>query len=245
MAHKKCAALLFGAAGLLPSQSKDSRDTYSAEVSQHIAQLELLWTQMQHRLKLRPISAYEWQFFRLRPQNFPTRRIAGMVILLHRFHQLGFLNSLCKIVAANRDKKRYLLQQLIEAVMVEPVGFWRNNYRFLENSSKQSIRDTALVGKERARDIIVNIVLPALYLFFNSTKDAKLKIVVKEIYNQVPRLSENSITKAMQKQLLHADVPAAMVRSASDQQGLIYLHKVYCRPGKCQECLALGQTEMC
>jgi len=72
MALKKCAALLFGAAGVLPSQSKISEIKLDAESLDYVAPLQYLWDQMSHRLEIKPMKHHEWQFFRLRPQKLPN-----------------------------------------------------------------------------------------------------------------------------------------------------------------------------
>ena len=238
MALKKCAALLFGAAGLLPSQSKNSEIKLNAESLDYIAPLEYLWDQMSHRLEIKPMKPYEWQFFRLRPQNFPTRRLAGMAQLLLKFYKQGFLTGFEKIFSGNiRDYNR-LASELESNLLIKAEGFWTQHYRLDESlDNRVERKDAGLIGKDKARDIIVNTVIPVIYLYSCETKDGFLKNSVRELFGRFPKLAENSITRGMRQQL----GKPKQIKSSSQQQGLIYLHKLYCKPLRCSDCLGFTQ----
>jgi hypothetical protein len=243
MALKKCAALLFGGAGLLPSQVKRTQDILDAETIDYVAPIEFLWDQISHRLEIKPMKAHEWQFFRLRPQNFPTRRIAGMIQIIYKFFRTGFLEGLMKIFSGNALEHERLLSELEAALMVEARGFWTNHYRFEGPEPKiHQKNNPTLIGRDRARDIVVNTVFPALYLHSSESQDGKLRNLVRELFAKYPKLSENSITRAMTYQLFTKENRnSKCIQSASHQQGLIYLHKMFCRPLRCSECLELTQ----
>ncbi|MFQ5823943.1 MAG: DUF2851 family protein [bacterium] len=242
VALKKCAALLFGAAGLLPSQNKKTPKILDAETLDYIAPLEFLWDQISHRLEIKPMKSHEWQFFRLRPQNFPTRRIAGMVQLLFKFYRSGFLEGFLKIFYGNSTKHEKLITELEAVLIIKATGFWSNHFRFEEAYQNLSQNNrSALIGRDRARDIIINIIFPALYLHSSETNDGMINNLIRELFTKYPKLSENSITKAMIYQLFAKQKKkSSVIKSASQQQGLIYLHKLYCRSLKCQECLELS-----
>ncbi len=237
MALKKCAALLFGAAGLLPAQhTKSSEIKLDAESLDYVAPLQYLWDQMSHRLEIKPMKHHEWQFFRLRPQNFPTRRLAGMVQLLLKFYKQGFLDGFQKIFSGNMQDYKRLASELESNLLVKAEGFWTQHYRLDDSLDK---RDPTLIGKDRARDIIVNTVIPVMYLYNCETKDGFLKNSVRELFGRFPKLAENSITRGMREQLNNPK----QVKSSFQQQGLIYLHKLYCKPLRCSECLSLSQEK--
>ncbi len=241
MALKKCAALLFGASGLLPSQDKTKRELFDAETLDYIAPLEYLWDQMSHRLEIKPMKSQAWQFFRLRPQNFPTRRLAGMVQIIFRFYRQGLLDGLLKIFHGNTKGYDKITNELESALIAKADGFWSSHYRFDESVPKdKQKKDIALIGKDRARDIVVNIVFPTLYLHSTESRDGMLKNSVKEIYARYPKLAENSVTRAMKVQLFKKQTQEfKVVKSACQQQGLLYLNKLYCKTLQCSECLHL------
>lgn len=240
MSILKCTALLFGAAGLLPSQNTTG-EILDAPTLTYTAPLEQLWQQMSHRLKLNAMKPQAWQFFRLRPQNFPTRRLAAMVQLMRRFYHQGFLNGFLKIFESHPQEYQLISSELENVLSVQAEGYWRDHYRFGEEPGESTRKaPEAMIGKERARDIIVNITLPVLYLYSLESSDGVLKNLVREIYLRYPKLSENAITRVMKGQLKFSGNVAGGIQFAYQQQGLIYLNKLYCRPLRCSECLKLS-----
>lgn len=243
MAIKKCAALLFGGAGLLPSQIKAAQNILDSDTVEYIGPIEFLWDQLSHHLEIKPMKAKDWQFFRLRPQNFPTRRIAGMVQIVKKFYRTGFLDGFLHIFKGNEDYKA-IINELESSLMVPARGYWHQHYRF-DESLREALpkKSTALIGRDRVRDIVVNIILPVLYLYGENSQDGKLQNRVKEIYVKFPKLSENSITRAMQVQLFGRMVKG-VIQNSQQQQGLIFLHKLFCRSLKCDECLSLTRSNV-
>lgn len=240
MAKKKCAAMLFGTAGLLPSQSNSTNASVDTETLDYVGPLEYLWQQISHHLELKSMQPSEWQFFRLRPQNFPTRRIAGLVHLLHKFYRHGFLEGFLRIIHGNAMDLNRLATELEQSLIVKAHGFWLQHYTFQE-SQDGNRKHAALIGKERARDIVVNIIIPVIYLYSTETEAGFVKNIVREVFTTYPKLAENAITKAMKKQLFGGHTTGSnMMNTAFQQQGLIYLHKLYCKTLRCSECLNLG-----
>jgi hypothetical protein len=82
-------AMLLGTAGLLPSQRAGPRVDNKNE--RWVEGLERLWSAAGGSITM---SEKDWHFFRVRPGNFPTRRIAAMSLLLHRYRETGLLNGL-------------------------------------------------------------------------------------------------------------------------------------------------------
>jgi hypothetical protein len=239
-ALQKCAALLFGAAGLLPSQTQPGGEILDAPTLTYVAPLERLWGQISHRLEIKAMKSHAWQFFRLRPQNFPTRRLAGMVQLLFRFYRQGFLEGFLKIFEGHAQDYTRIAAELENALIIKAEGYWREHYRFEEGAAEAT---EALVGKERARDIVINIVLPALFLYSSEASASGLRNTLQEIYARFPKLSENVITRVMKQQLFkHTRESGSAKLSALTQQGAIHLHKLYCRPLRCSECLQLSDS---
>ena len=70
----------------------------------------------------------------------------------------------------------------------------------------------------------MNIVFPVLFLHSSESQDGQLQNLVRELFAKYPKLSENSITRAMACQLFTKEnTKSTNIKSASQQQGLIYL----------------------
>ncbi|NIR52037.1 DUF2851 family protein [candidate division KSB1 bacterium] len=240
MAIRKCAALLFGTAGMLPSQTESGVKVTDKETLDYVGALEYLWNELSHRLQIKPMKLKEWQFFRLRPQNFPTRRIAGTVYLLKKLYRQGFLDGFLRIVSGNADDYDKIITELESVLMVRAEGFWTNHFKF-DDEPQTNVKDAALIGKQRARDIVINIVMPVLYLYSIESDDGTLTNTVRELLARYPKLAQNSVTRAMKTQLFGNQRIA--IKSALEQQGMIHVHKMFCKPLKCEECLKLSEAE--
>ncbi|MFQ5602352.1 MAG: DUF2851 family protein [bacterium] len=245
--QQKCTALLFGAAGLLPSNQQIATEISDSETLSYVAPLRILWDQLSHRLEIKPMKFHEWQFFRLRPQNFPTRRMAGMVQLLTRTGWQGFLQGFLNVVRGNASHFERIISELETMLTAQSEGFWSNHYRFEHASqSTASLKNKALIGKDRARDIVINIVIPSLYLYACEANDGVLVNLLQEISQRYPLAADNAVVRTMKIQLFGTPSKRTKVMtSAVQQQGLLYLNKRYCKKLNCVECLELiekGET---
>jgi len=64
---------------------------------------------------------------------------------------------------------------------------------------------------------------------------------IKEIYQAYPGASDNKVVRVMLTQLeLNASAAKKVSRGSAEQQGLIQLHKMYCRSLRCDDCLILS-----
>lgn len=253
-------ALLFGAAGFfaaLPAPEKIP----DADISAYLAPRAQLWASLQHALQIRPLRHEAWQFFRLRPPNFPPRRLAGLAALLLKFYRDGLLEHLSGLFLAAAKvsvKKRpsAIIAELLNYFICPATEFWRTHADFLPDPSAPNANSETrvltpatnygdLIGRDRALDVLINIVLPALWHYGRQAGDAHLQTLVQEVYGSFPRLQENQITRAMRQQLAQQfAVSRSVAASALTQQGLIHLQKLYCRPRRCAACLGLeGEQE--
>jgi len=248
-------ALLFGAAGFFSSLPAPEK-VPDAEIAKFLAPRLKRWEPLQHALQIRPLRREAWQFFRLRPPNFPTRRLAGFSTLLLKFYRDGLLEHLSGLFLASakasvKRRTKSIIAELLNYFVCPADEFWQTHYDFLqqellkdENSDERVLTPATnygdLIGRDRALDVLVNIVLPALWHYGRQAGDAHLQNLVQEVYGSFPRLQENQITRAMRQQLARQfPVSRTVATSALTQQGLIHLQKLYCRPLRCEECLGL------
>lgn len=241
-AAHRCEAYLFGAAGLLPSQDISGRKIIAEEdVKSYARDLERLWDDFPEKRKIDPLPTESWQFFRLRPQNFPTRRMVAASRLVVRFMEDGFLGDLSKIIMNLERDPKATVKELAKKFVVAAKGFWRDHFSFDESHLVTKPSDsTKLVGQDRASDIVVNVVFPVLIAYANETEDGRLRNAALETFARYPKLSENIITRAMQHMIFgDEDTSNEWVLGARHQQGLIHLQKFVCVPEDCDGCLEM------
>jgi len=232
----KVQGLLIGAAGLLPTQEISGTKVLEHEIRIFSAQLDTIWEDFKHRIGLKPMHPNEWQFFRLRPQNFPTRRLAGMAALLLHFYQDGFFSNFKRIFDGLGDDLEAINTELVNMLVCPPYGFWADHYHF--DSSLLQVPKSNLIGPDRAQDIVINIILPLFLLCANEQGDGRLETLVKACYRRFSTISDNFITRDMIKKLFpNQKNRNKLINTAQKQQGLIYIYKNYCTKKKCRECL--------
>ncbi|MFC2050223.1 DUF2851 family protein [Chloroflexota bacterium] len=211
-------ALILGTAGLLPSQRHRPVEDTEAD------KLEGIWQSMSMSEIMKEA---DWCFFRVRPDNFPTRRLVSLSYLLARYHQTGLLQGILRLVrkAPPKTEPRWLETSLVIAGQ----GYWRNHSDF----GIVKKRNSALLGREKASEIVINAILPFAYVWGEISSDLKLKRKAAEIYRRYPRPGENELTRHMKQQLL---LNPETRLSACQQQGLIHIFKTYCRLRNCTAC---------
>ncbi len=222
-------ALFFGVSGLLPQER---------HALAYVRELQRLWRRMRRTAGITPLAAESWRFFRLRPANFPTRRLAAAARLAVRFRRRGILEPLRRILAPRAAANTAWLE--LEALAsVEIEGFWALHHDFSlaapEAAPRPRIR---LIGRGRSREIVVNVFLPALLAYAQESEDGHLGAAVRALYRAVPKPPENEVTRRMRHQLFAAAPPAPMLAAgtAIRQQGMIQLDQLYCRRGACASC---------
>ena len=216
-------ALLLGTAGLLPSQRVDTLRSTGDEAWTQTVENEWRVSERQPALSLT-----NWHLFRVRPGNFPARRLAGMARLLWQYRKRGLLPRLFELVKQTSSDDG--CHQVEAGLMVTADDYWAD--RFDLGKQCRGL-DHFLIGRARAKEIIVNVLLP--FIVASGERDAQLGIGEKAfaLYCDYPPAAENTIEQHMRTQL---GVKRALVNSARRQQGLLHLYKRFCTQGRCGEC---------
>jgi len=216
-------ALLLGTAGLLPSQRSNC---YPVRDNDWIDKLERIWVSHYQPASM---SENDWHLFKVRPNNFPTRRILAMSYLILRYNKRGILEELInrlKEAAVNTDYR-----DLEKALLVTP-GSYRASHSGSGLASGLSM--LTLLGNRRAADIVVNVLLPFVFAWGKLTSQPEITQKALDLYYRYPRLTVNTLERHMKHQIV---LSSTLVNSARRQQGLIHIYKTLCSQGKCHRCL--------
>ena len=204
---RKIEALLFGQAGLLATDPPAASDAYHAELLQHYAYLA-----HKYQLTNKGMDKVQWKFFRLRPANFPTVRIAQLAQLLW---QLPALFS-------------WLLDTSIAAIQqhlsVTQSAYWQHHYVF-GKASKQRLPG---LGKSSIHTIFINTVVPLL-MAYGHTQHQPLYIEKAIAMLQALPPEDNSIIRKWKALDMHP-------KNAFDSQAFIELYQHACTQKQCRSC---------
>jgi len=179
--------LLFGAAGLLPSQQSEREqgrlpfsESQSFDIDSFTASVETEWAQ---RPGLESLPRGSWQTFRVRPDNHPIRRMGAAVELMRRWLQgPGMLNDL-RIAVSKPESSRDAAACLIDALVIPSVGYWATHRDF---GIARRGRASALIGRGRALDMLATAVLPFLLALADFESDTDLERRTREVYAVLP-----------------------------------------------------------
>lgn len=198
-------ALLFGQAGMLDAQ-KLGMDSYYNQLCTEYAFLS-------NKFQLTPMEKESWKLFRIRPQNFPYRRIA----MLAQYIEGGF-RMMNRILEAEGEKE---MRALFE---VELSGYWTKHYTF----GKPNERATATLSRSSIDIILINTVAPLLYAYGELTGNYEMTDKAIKLLEDL-RAENNSIVSHFVAYGI--DCPDALT-----SQALVQLKREYCDARKCIYC---------
>jgi hypothetical protein len=222
-------ALLFGAGGLLPS----TQAVKEKEGRAYIRPLRRKWREQRRAFKSPLLNEGDWLFFRLRPSNFPTARLATLCFLLPSLFDESSFRRLIGIFKNVSLSSRDRVKELQAMFRLEPDEYWGHHYNFKGVAGKIGVR----LGAARINEIIANSVVPTVLLYARIFRDHRVRSSARSLLSSLPPSQENSITRLMGEQLLNNKVTLS---SVSRQQGAIQLFKFYCSPVRCLDC-KIGQ----
>ena len=198
-------ALLFGQAGMLEAQASVA-DSYYQHLCSEYAFLA-------NKFSLRPMEREAWKLFRIRPQNFPYRRIA----MLAHYIEGGF-RLMRDILEAKGEK------ELRNLFRVELTGYWSNHYSFGKPNEKPS----PALGDKSIDIVLINTVATLYYAYGEITGDDALTDKALSLLESL-RPEKNSIVDSFVQAGIECD-------SALTSQALIELKHSYCDARKCIYC---------
>ncbi len=215
---------MFNVSGLMP----DIKNLPDEETSAYTKKLCEIWNEIKTKYDGNTFNAAQWHFFKLRPQNFPTIRIAGGVRILKRMLKDNLLEKVTDAIS-QKGKLSNTISSLRSLFIVKGEGFWNSHYIFDEAAK---IPINYFIGSSRADEILVNIILPIMSLYFEIFGKKDLSERTVKIFLEFYQNSENNLVNEVSSTLSLND---AWKRSVL-YQGMIELFRNYCSREKCLEC---------
>lgn len=198
-------ALLMGRAGFL---NREYEDIYAKDLQRRYEYITA-----KHNLKQVYITPPE--FFRHRPDNFPTIRLSQLAQLYHTYQ-----NLFTKLVQIKSVEAIYDLLQIATS------PYWETHYRFDKESSKKRKKLT-----DSFIDLlIINTIVPLRFAYAKST-GAEVGEELLQLIKSIQPEKNTIIDKFRQFK--------TPVESAYDTQSLLQLKNEYCNHHKCMQC-AIG-----
>ncbi|HNP32224.1 MAG TPA: DUF2851 family protein [Flavobacterium sp.] len=202
---KNLEALFFGMADLFPI---DAQDSYVKDLKNRFDYLS-----QKHQLKKAIIEPV--QFFKHRPDNFPTIRLVQLAMLYHRYQ-----NLFSKIIVAKRADELY---QLFD---VSVSGYWETHYQF----DKESPKKRKLFSKSFIDLLIINTIVPFQFAYAKSQGKETTETILELMHSIKPE--KNIVIDKFYQFGIKA-------RNAFETQSLLQLKNEYCNCSKCLQC-AIG-----
>ncbi|MDJ0645266.1 MAG: DUF2851 family protein [Flavobacteriaceae bacterium] len=195
-------ALLFGQAGLLNESVEDG----------FFMELKNKYDYQSKKYRLALLHGQPIRFFRLRPNNFPTIRLAQLAALYDE-HQ----NLFSKIINATTLEAYYLVFDVATS------SFWDTHYTFEAVSARRPKRLT----KSFIDLLLINTIIPLKFIYQKNMG----QVDEQEILNLIRAIKpeKNSIIEKFSQLDVDSD-------SAFSTQSLLQLKNEYCNRHRCLEC---------
>ncbi|QRM90998.1 DUF2851 family protein [Lacinutrix sp. WUR7] len=200
-------ALLFGQADLL---DKDVQDLYYLELKK-----EYQFLKQKHNLS--GATVIPFQFFRLRPPNFPTIRISQLASVYATQSSL-----FSKIICATSKAEIYNLFTVVTS------SYWEIHFTFGKVSKASKKRIT----KSFIDLLIINTIVPIQFSFAKQ-QGKELTDAIISIIQEIASEKNSIVTKFQDLKPLG--------NSAMHSQALLQLKTEYCDKNKCLQC-AIGSS---
>jgi hypothetical protein len=195
-------ALLLGTAGLLDSEKEDN----------YFRDLKFRYYYLLHKYQLEKDAIEPVQFFKHRPDNFPTIRLSQLANLYH--------------IQQNLFSKISTISSLMDTYRIFEVSvseYWQKHYQFDKESSKKK----KALSKSFIDLLVINTIIPLQFAYAKSQgKEVSEDLIC--LLNEV----------APEKNAIIDKFTSFGIKSknAFETQSLLQLKNEYCNKSKCLEC---------
>lgn len=199
-------ALLFGRSGLLAVEKEDN----------YFKDLKFRYFYLLHKHRIGKVAIAPLQFFKHRPDNFPTIRLSQFAHLYSKQ-----CNLFSKLMAVKSTKEVYTILDVAVS------SYWQNHYQF----DKESPKKKKQLSKSFIDLIIINTIIPIQFAYYKNQN--------KEVYENLIELS-NEVAPERNAIIEKFSSFGIKSENAFSTQALLQLKNEYCIKGKCLEC-AVGR----
>ncbi|WP_291142960.1 DUF2851 family protein [Flavobacterium sp. UBA7680] len=198
-------SLLLGTLNLLDGEKEDV----------YFKDLKFRYFYLLHKYQLEKTFIDPVQFFKLRPDNFPTIRLSQLANLYHK-HQ----NLFSKIIALKSAKNVY------DLLNVSASSYWQNHYQF----DKESPKKAKTLSKSFVDLVIINTIIPIQFAYSNIMGDSVSEDLIDFLNEVAPE--KNAIIDKFTSFGIKS-------KNAFETQTLLELKNEYCNHKACLKC-AIG-----
>jgi len=198
-------ALLFGICGLLDAEKEDV----------YFKDLKFRYFFLLHKYNLERTYVDPVQFFKHRPDNFPTIRLSQLASLYYNCH-----NLFSKIIELKSTESAYNLMH------VSVSAYWENHYMF----DKESPPKIKKLSRSFIDLLIINTIIPIQFAYSNIIGSTIAEDLIDFMYDV--SAEKNSITEKF-------EFFGIKSKTAFESQTLIELKNEYCNHNACLKC-AMG-----
>lgn len=198
-------ALLFGQAGFL--DNIEETDTY-------VSLLRKEYDFLAHKFSLTRPCSLGWKMARMRPQNFPHRRIAFLAGML--FGGFKLMSEILEIRSAD---------DLSRLFNIEFLGYWASHYNFGTPSEAPC---PAALSRSSLSLLAINVAIPLMHAYSMTVDNNELATRSVSLLQEL-KPENNSIVSLFMSH-------GTQCPDAWTSQALIQLRKEYCELHKCLYC---------
>ncbi|WP_395074397.1 DUF2851 family protein [Flavobacterium sp.] len=198
-------AMFFGQASLLENEKEDA----------YFKNLKSRWEYLQNKYMLENVILEPIQFFKHRPDNFPTIRLSQLANL-YQTHQ----NLFSKVIAAKT------IQEIYQIFNVSVSEYWKTHYTFDKVSPKKS----KSLSKGFIDLLIINTIIPFRFAYEKSQGKETSEENIYFLEQIAPE--KNAIIDKFKS-------IGIVSKNAFETQSLLQLKNEYCNKSACLQC-AIG-----
>ncbi|UPQ79701.1 DUF2851 family protein [Flavobacterium azooxidireducens] len=199
-------ALFFGTTGLL---NDDNEDSYYNDLKKR-------WNYLKHKYQLQINYFQPLQFFKHRPDNFPTIRLAQLAQLVAKHQQVFQLIS--------KANSKDVMYAFFDTNVSE---YWKSHYVFDKSHPKKNKK----MSKSFIDLMIMNCILPIKFAYRHSNGNINPEELIS-LATEIASEKNSIIEKFSHFGLISTN--------SYHSQAILQLKKEYCNTNKCLNC-AIGQ----